>query len=173
MTKPPRADSEPVRPVEPCLVQVGALRRDPGNPRSITRQMLERLMKSLDADRDFLWHRPILADETGLIYAGSMRYEAAVRLGREAVPAVVEPVDDLTRRRRRLMDNLQFGEWSDTLLAEEVYALREEGVDLGVLGFEDKEIVRILALSGADGSAEQPEPKKVKCPGCGYEWVLP
>ena len=146
---------------------VASLRTDPTNPRSISKAMFARLKTSMTDDPDFLWHRPILANGDGVIYAGTMRYRAAVELGREVVPAIIEDVSPAVMRARRMKDNLGYGDWDDEKLAEEVYALREEGVDLGVLGFEDKEVARILALSGADGEANDHEERQVTCPSCG------
>lgn len=153
------------------LVPVAALRTNPVNPRKITKQMFERLKKSLEQDPDLLWSRPILATADGVVYAGNMRLRAAIALGRDVVPAVVEDIDSKRARDRMLTDNNSYGEYEEELLSELAYNLREEGVDLGVLGFEDKEIARILALSGADG--ETPEEKKIVCPQCGAEFAAP
>ena len=47
------------------------------NPRTIKDERFQNLVRSFQADPDFLGRRPILATADGAIYAGSMRYRAA------------------------------------------------------------------------------------------------
>ncbi len=54
-----------------------ALRPSPWNPRTISDDRFQNLCHSIQADPDFLWRRPILAQADGTIYAGNMRYRAA------------------------------------------------------------------------------------------------
>lgn len=145
---------------------MAALRVAEDNPRSITKKQFERLMKSMGEDPNFLWHRPILANADGVIYAGAMRYQAAVRLGRQVVPAIIEDIPERLMRERRLRDNNQYGVWDDEKLAEELLSLREDGVDLTMLGFEDKEIERVLSQVGV-GEEKAKEEKTITCPSCG------
>ena len=58
-------------------VPLAALHPAPWNPRSITEERFGNLCDSIRADADFLWHRPVLAQADGTIYAGNMRYRAA------------------------------------------------------------------------------------------------
>lgn len=70
---PPRSVAE-VREPEPTLgveaIPLARLHPAPWN-----------LVRSIQADPDFLWRRPILATADGTIYAGNMRYRAAQHLG--------------------------------------------------------------------------------------------
>jgi ParB-like chromosome segregation protein Spo0J len=58
------------------------------------------LCRSIEADREFLWRRPVLAQADGTIYAGHMRYRAAQHLGMEAIPAIIEDVSDQLAQER-------------------------------------------------------------------------
>lgn len=155
----------------PRLVPIGSLRADPTNPRKISKERFDALKKSIEEDPKFMELRPILADQDGLIYAGRMRYEACVELGREVVPAHITRIDAAIARRRRLIDNNSYGEWDEDKLAEEVFALRDEGVDLRTLGFDEKDIARLLEVSGANGEQPERPPKTVVCPNCATEFT--
>ncbi len=67
---------------------LSALRPSPWNPRTISDDRFQNLCHSIQADPDFLWRRPILAQADGTIYAGTMRYRAAEHLGLATVPAI-------------------------------------------------------------------------------------
>lgn len=103
------------------------------NPRTITDERFENLKRSLQADPRLLELRPILATADGEVYAGNMRLRAAIALGWADVPAVLEDVDERTKRERMVRDNAQWGDWEDDSLARIL--------DLGV---EDADISRLL-----------------------------
>lgn len=154
------------------LVPVGSLRTDPRNPRVASKVMFQRLKKAMEEDPDFLWMRPILALADGTVYGGNLRLRAAIDLGRDVVPAVVEDISLKLARERQMRDNLQFGNWDADVLPEFLVEMVADGVDLSLLGFEDKELERIMATAGIDGGdGSQPEPAKVVCPECGASFV--
>ena len=64
------------------MVALAALSPAPWNPRTIKDERFENLCRSIEADPEFLNHRPVLAMADGTIYAGNMRYRAAQHLGR-------------------------------------------------------------------------------------------
>ena len=109
-TKVKEGEMESVAAVAVPLVE---LHPAPWNPRSITEGRFQNLCDSIQADPDFLWCHPVLAQADGTIYAGNMRYRAAQALGMETVPAVVEDVSDRLARERALRDNAQWGEWEE------------------------------------------------------------
>jgi ParB-like chromosome segregation protein Spo0J len=128
-------------PIAPVLVPLVALTPAPWNPRSIKDERFQNLCHSIEADPEFLWRRPILAQADGTIYAGNMRYRAAQHLGRREVPAIVEDVSDQLARERGLRDNAQWGEWEEDELAALLDGLRAEGTDLDLLGFDERELL--------------------------------
>lgn len=110
--------------------------------------------------------RPIVVDQDGLILGGNMRYRALKELGFKEIPDTwVKVADNLTdeeRERFIIEDNVGFGEWDFSMLANEWDAgkLNEWGMELP--GFEynpenkEKEIDEIAT--------------EHECPSCGYKW---
>lgn len=107
-----------------------------GNPRTIKKQDMERLKKSISDNPDYFEARPIiLSDRTGelVIIAGNQRYEAAKALGLEQVPTFL--LSGLTEEREKeiiIRDNVENGEWDFDILANEwdTQELADWGLDL-------------------------------------------
>ncbi len=78
----------------PRAVPLELLRPAPWNPRTIKDDRFQNLCRSIEADPEFLWRRPILAMADGTIYAGNMRFRAVQHLGMETVPALIEDVPE-------------------------------------------------------------------------------
>jgi DNA modification methylase len=95
------------------------------------------------AIREFGWTNPVLIDAAGGIIAGHGRVLAALKLGIALTPCIrLTHLSDAQRRALILADNklaLNAG-WDEQLLAEELLALSEEGFDLDITGFAEKEI---------------------------------
>jgi DNA modification methylase len=150
------------------IVPFSKLRPAPWNPRTISDPRFKALVKSLKADPALLKVRPVLADETGEVYAGNMRLRAAEQLGadwrREAygedgVPAVLEPISDEAKRARAVRDNVSGGEWHEQELAELIYGLSGK-VDLEALAMPPQEVqnlIRTVANSGPEKGNAIPE----------------
>ncbi len=51
--------------VSPAAVPLEQLHPAPGNPRTIKDERCQNLVRSIQADADFLWRRPILATSDG------------------------------------------------------------------------------------------------------------
>ena len=127
------------------------------NPRLIKDTRFKQLCKSLRADPDFLEERPILATTDGTIYAGNMRYRAAQHLGWETVPARLVDIPEQLAKERALRDNNSFGEWVEQDLTELLVELKFRDSDLELLGFDEKELNRMLDAAGlGDPAAEDP-----------------
>ncbi len=151
-----RADAPRSTP-QPRAVPVGDLKRPPWYARTASEERLANLQRSLEADPEFLWHRPILADAAGLIYAGVLRYEAAVALGHETVPAILEDLPDRLAKERSLRDNQHWGQWADDQLAVLLRGLEGDASDLELLGFDDHEVHRLLDLLDNGPLLDDPE----------------
>src|SRR5882762_3606724 len=94
---------------------------------------------------EFGFNNPILVDSKAGIIAGHGRLLAARKLQLTEVPVIV--LDHLTDAQKRayvIADNqldLNAG-WDEALLAAELAALQQEDFNLGLIGFEDEELVR-------------------------------
>jgi len=144
---------------EPAVeaVPLDRLRPASWNPRTIKDERFQNLVRSIQADPDFLWRRPILATADGTIYAGNMRYRAAEHLGMSTVPAIIENIPEELAKERALRDNHQWGDWQDDQLGELLFGLRSGGADLEVLGFTEKELAKLLDEVGVGVSEAEDE----------------
>ena len=115
---------------------LGELKKLPNNPRTIKKDDMERLKKSIKDNPDYFEARPIiLSNRTGelVILAGNQRYEAAKALGMDKVPTVL--LEGLTVAREReiiIRDNVNNGDWDMDALANEwdTQELTDWGLDL-------------------------------------------
>lgn len=114
-------------PLSALLLNEGQLDWLPRNPRTWTKEDVERTAKSIAEDPDFLEDRPVLAipfqEGKYIVFGGNLRREGSKAAGRKDVPAVVyvpESDDDRTTILRRAMkDNGSFGSWDYDALANE------------------------------------------------------
>jgi DNA modification methylase len=119
------------------------------NPRTHSDAQAAQIAASIS---EFGFNNPILVDTKAGIIAGHGRLLAARKLGLTEVPVIV--LDHLTEAQKRayiIADNqlaLNAG-WDDDLLRSELAALQEESFDLGLIGFEDQELARLLAAQDA------------------------
>ncbi|HXF87123.1 MAG TPA: ParB/Srx family N-terminal domain-containing protein [Xanthobacteraceae bacterium] len=96
---------------------------------------------------EFGFTNPILIGADDVIIAGHGRLLAAKRLGLAEVPVIVlNHLSEAQRRALVIADNKIAANagWDEAMLRAELAALREEEFDLGVLGFDEAELVRIL-----------------------------
>lgn len=142
----------------------------PWNPRLIKDRRFKQLCDSLTADSAFLWERPILATLDGTIYAGNMRYRAAEHLGWSSIPARLVDIPEQLAKERALRDNNQFGEWQEDDLAALLYDLQQHDSALDLLGFDDKELQRLLDSVGGLGTSTDPEPQLDRAAGLQAQW---
>ncbi|PAU94051.1 site-specific DNA-methyltransferase [Paracoccus salipaludis] len=130
--------------------------------------------------REFGFTNPVLIAEDGTLIAGHGRVLAARLLGMDTVPTItLTGLSDNQRRALVLADNriaLNAG-WDEALLSLELTDLKEAGLDLGILGFEDGELDRLLA--GTEGDEEGstlpvviPEPPRNPVSRTGDLWIL-
>lgn len=130
--------------------------------------------------REFGFVNPVLIAEDGTLIAGHGRVLAARLLGMETVPTItLAGLSDTQRRALVLADNriaLNAG-WDEALLALELGDLKEAGFDLGIMGFEDGELDRLLAGpedadQGSPAPVVIPEPPRNPVSRSGDLWLL-
>jgi DNA modification methylase len=123
---------------------ISQLRLWPENPRSITTSRLAELKQALEADPEMLWARPLIALPNGTVICGNQRLIAARELGWKTIPVITVDLDRERARLWALRDNATYGVWDEPTLAELLAELAQDGVDLGLTGFETREIDRLL-----------------------------
>jgi ParB-like chromosome segregation protein Spo0J len=140
--------------------QIEALTPYEKNSRTHSEEQVEQVARSIS---EFGFTNPILVDDAGLIIAGHGRLMAAIKLGLESVPTI--SLNHLSAEQRRayvIADNklAEQAGWDEDILAIEMAALQSIGFDLGVTGFNDKELADLLDTSdlpGLTGDDDVPE----------------
>jgi ParB/Sulfiredoxin domain len=144
-----------VRVVE---VPLSRLRPWSGNPRTITEARLADLKRALEADREMLWARPLLALPDGTVIGGNQRLVAARELGWRTIPVLTVDLDPARAKLWGLRDNAAYGDWDEGALAELLAELDAGGIDLALAGFASGDLDRILeGLPGVNDPDEVPD----------------
>ena len=124
---------------------LGALIPYERNPRTHSEGQVAQIAASI---REFGWTNPVLVDGASGIIAGHGRVLAARKLGLERVPVIeLAHMSAAQKRAYVLADNqlaLSAG-WDEALLRLELADLSELGFDLGLIGFGEGELERLLA----------------------------
>ena len=119
------------------------------NPRTRSPAQVAQIAASIT---EFGFNNPILVDSKAGIIAGHGRLLAAQKLQLKDVPVIVlDHLSDAQRRAYVIADNqlaLNAG-WDDQLLSAELLALQGEDFDLDLIGFDDDELERLLAVQDA------------------------
>jgi hypothetical protein len=153
------------------MVSIGDIHKNPGNPRIIKDANFKKLVQSIKGFPQMLQLRPVVADDSGMILGGNMRYEACKSAGLKKVPVLY--ASDLTEDQKKefiVKDNISGGTWDWEKLSSEyeVQSLIEWGFDEWELGLGPKP-------EGNAEDEEEHEPpknmtKKYICPECGHEF---
>jgi DNA modification methylase len=115
------------------------------NPRTHSDAQVDQIAASI---AEFGFNNPILVDTKAGIIAGHGRLLASRKLKLKEVPVIV--LDHLTEAQKRayiIADNqlaLNAG-WDEDLLRAELAALQAGEFDVGLIGFDDDELARLLA----------------------------
>ena len=156
------------------LISVAQLIPYQNNARTHSKEQINKLRSSI---REFGFVNPVIIDREYNVIAGHGRIAAAREEGITEVPCVF--VDHLTEAQKKayiLADNrmaLDAG-WDEDLLRVELEALEEMGYDLGLTGFDDKELAALFPTEEAkeddfDVEAELQKPTFTKA---GDVWTL-
>ncbi|HZU76709.1 MAG TPA: DNA methyltransferase [Dehalococcoidia bacterium] len=132
------------------------LRRWGRNPRQIRGERLEALKRSLQADREMLGARPLVALPDGRVVCGNQRLLAAQELGWQTIPTITVDLDEQRAAVWALRDNKSYGEWDETL-AELLAELDAAGAELELTGFAPLELEALLAEVSSGQVVSDPE----------------
>ena len=134
------------------LVDVDRLIPYINNARTHSKEQVTRLASSI---KEFGFINPVITDGEHGILAGHGRIAAAKQLGIKQVPCI--SADYLTEAQKKayiLADNrlpMDAG-WDNDLLKIEIESLQAEGFDVGITGFDEKELADLFA---ADNEAQE------------------
>ena len=132
-------------------MKVSDLMQDPANARAHPARNLEAVRSSLAR---FGQQKPIVVRKDGTVVAGNGTLVAAISLGWDTVDAVVTDLHGTEATAYGIADNrtAELAEWNDETLTDLLGSLKDEGVDLGDIGFSDAELDQMIR----DG---EPEPE--------------
>ena len=129
---------------------------------------------------EFGFTSPILAGGDGIIIAGHGRLAASRKLGLATVPVVV--LDHLTPTQRRALviaDNriAENAGWDEELLRVELAELQDANFDLALTGFDDDELLELMAgeeptNEGQSDEDEAPEVPLTPVSKPGDVWLM-
>lgn len=118
------------------MIKLNTLKPNPSNPRNISPEKIDKLVKSIQGFEKMMALRPIIIDKDNIIIGGNQRYTALKKAGYKEIPDEwVKQDSTLTDEERRefiVKDNLNLGEFDmDLLSAEyELDELADWGLDL-------------------------------------------
>lgn len=116
------------------------IKPNPNNPRIIRDERFEKLKASIQEFPKMMRLRPIVIDADGTILGGNMRLRALQALGYKEIPDEwVKRAEELTEEEKQrfiIADNVGFGEWDWSTLANEWDAGDLEAWGLDVPGFD-------------------------------------
>lgn len=154
--------------------KISEVRPYPSNPR-VNDGAVEAVAASL---QEFGFRQPIDVDNEGVVICGHTRWKAAQKLGLEKVPVhVAKDLSPEQIKAYRIADNqtASLAEWDFDLLPIELNALQDANYDLGLLGFSEDELGKMLHPEGKEGLTdpdEVPEPPDDPITQPGDLWIL-
>jgi len=146
------------------------------NPRTHSPAQVAQIAASI---REFGFVNPILIGPDGGVIAGEGRLRAAQTEGMQDVPVIVlEHLSEVQRRALIIADNqlaLNAG-WDEQMLRDQLADLQEQGFDLDLLGFDDRELALQLVeqevSAGLSDEDEIPDVPAAPVTRPGDLWLL-
>ena len=126
-------------PVQTIYLTLEEIQPYEHNPRD-NEQAISAVKESI---RDFGFLVPIIVDADGEIVAGHTRYQAARQLNLREVPVIrATHLTDAQVQQFRIIDNkvAEAARWDFDLLAQEMTALQDTGIDFTRFGFTQEEV---------------------------------
>ena len=162
-------------PMQIAMRPVGALVPYINNSRTHSDDQVAKIAASI---REFGWTNPVLVDGDNGIIAGHGRVMAARMLGLEEVP-VIELVHMTAQQKRAyvIADNklAELAGWDKELLSLELGALKLDGFDLDLIGFDVIDLAKLMPPDpkiGLIGEDEAPSLPAVPTSAPGDVWLL-
>jgi hypothetical protein len=118
--------------METHTIKLSKIKPNPANPRLIKDDKFNKLVQSLKDFPEMADIRPIVVNRDMVILGGNMRFKAMKEAGWKECPVVVAELTEEQEKEFIIKDNVGFGEWDFSMLANEWDAeqLGEWGVDL-------------------------------------------
>ena len=145
--------------------KVKDLKPYPGNPRKMTRAVLEKLKASL---LEFGVLEPLIINSQNEVIGGNQRLKAMKELHIKETNVIVVDFNKKKEKALNIALNKIQGSWDYPLLSDMLQEIKVEPKALELTGFDDKELDQLM-----DEFLQESDPNfkyKNKCPRCGFEW---
>ncbi len=165
MARRKRVRKNPVKVITMDLTDIHPYEHNPRH----NEEAIESVANSI---KNFGFLVPIVIDKDHTIVAGHTRYEAAKRLGLTEAPCIIaEHLTDEQIKAFRLIDNKvsELARWDMDMLADELSALENSGINFTEFGWTQEEIDCLTEVvaddclsAGVAASLDKPTQKKVE-----------
>ena len=163
------------RPMQIEMRPVGALVPYVNNSRTHNDAQVAQIAASI---REFGWTNPVLVDGENGIIAGHGRVMAARVLGLDEVPVIeLTHMTEAQKRAYIIADNklAELAGWDKELLSLELGALKLDGFDIDLIGFDVIDLAKLVPpdpKDGLTGEDEAPPLPAVPTSALGDVWLL-
>jgi ParB-like chromosome segregation protein Spo0J len=113
------------------------------NARTHDEEQIKKIQSSI---REFGFINPVIIDDKNNIIAGHGRVQAALKEGIQEVPCVIEShLSEYQKKAYILADNklAELSGWDFEILANELEELKNSEIDIDMLGFDEKELLKL------------------------------
>jgi len=146
-------------------IKISEIKENKTNPRTIKKEQLEKLKKSIKEFPKMLELRPLILDNNNVVLGWNMRLKALKELKYKDVPFI--KADDLTEDQKKefiIKDNVWFWEWDLELLEEDYNTdlLEDWGLDINF----DTENIDFDNIKDNSDREVSDKTKIVECPAC-------
>jgi len=140
--------------------KINELKFYPGNPRKISKDMIEKLKKSL---QEFGIVEPLVVNTKNQVIGGNQRLKALKELNLQEVDVVIVDLPLEKEKALNIALNKIQGEWDYPLLKEILESL--DSVELELTGFSEQEIEQLLSEFETTKKESESEVEKRTVPG--------
>ena len=133
------------------MIKISDLKLNPKNPRSISKENLQKLCKSIKDFEKMMELRPMIVDENNVVLGGNMRLTALEKLGYKLIPdnwvKKAKNLNEEEKKKFLIKDNIEYGDWKEDVLKDEFddFDLKDWDLDID------------LEMSWGDGDDENQE----------------
>jgi len=110
-----------INKIEELWLPLTDIKPNPNNPRYITEDKLDKLVKSIQEFPEMTAIRPLVINQDNMLLGGNMRYKALRKLGFKETKVIrVYGITTEQEKEFLIKDNVGYGEWNwETLLTDE------------------------------------------------------
>ena len=122
-------------------VKISEVKSNPNNPRIIKDDKFLKLVQSIQDFPEMLKIRPIVVNSDMVVLGGNMRLKACKEAGLKKIPIII--ADDFSDEKQKefiIKDNVGFGDWDWSVLANEWDAEQLTDWGLDIPDFHGEEI---------------------------------